>query len=544
MERQASDLRERPPSFWSMASSLSSLKLSAPDLPYRIGILLAWVALTLVLAQHHVFWRDEVRAFSVALAGDNILDMLRRLHGEGHPAVWYLLLRVAHDLVGRVEVLPSVAWLVGFAGVALFVLRAPFRWPMLALFALGNVAAYEYAVMARNYGISMLLIFAYAALYSRSRRNGLLLGLILLLLANTNVHSVLLAGGFGFFWLIDLLREQGLRRTAALGHFLIAATLMGIGVIACALTVYPTVNDAAVMEHTFFSGILLQLTVEPFLRVLGPVPGYLLLALIVPLSLAIIGSIWELPRSTGAFPIALATLTGFILLFSTIYPGDLRHEALWLVFVFALYWIENARRPLGASSSSAGRQAGAAIPRGISQLSLGIVLACQVPTILLQLHDSLGDMPESRSRDFAAFLSARPQYAQATLIADPDFLLEPLRYYLPNRTYLMREHRFGSRVIFSKTSQKSLSLDQILDNAAELRRADGKPVVILLKKELDKPSPLTIEREGYDWQLVALPDQVDRFLAHTRLLGRFRPAQTNEAFDAYEYLDEPEPKTD
>src|SRR5262249_41431326 len=168
---------------------------------------------------------------------------------------------------------------------ALFVLRAPFRWPMLALFALGNVAAYEYAVMARNYGISMLLIFAFAALYSRRQRNGLLLGLILLLLVNTNVHSVLLAGGLALFWLIDLLCEQGLRWTAALGHFLIAATLMGIGVIACALTIYPTVNDAAVMEHAFFSGILLQLTVEPFLRVLGPVPGYVLLGLIVPLSL-------------------------------------------------------------------------------------------------------------------------------------------------------------------------------------------------------------------------------------------------------------------
>src|SRR3954469_1036283 len=389
MDRRTSDACVSPASagrvarlaFWRAAASLVSTEASSQHPPHRIVILFAWLALTILLAHHHVFWRDEVRAFSIALAGDDLLDMLRGLRGEGHPAVWYLLLRGAHALVARVEVLPAVAWLGAFTAMVLFLLRAPFRWPMLALFALGDVAAYEYTVMARNYGISMLLIFVFAMLYPRRHRNVLLLGLVLLLLANTNVHSALLAGGFALLWLIDLLREQGLRWTAALGHLLLGATLLLMGVIACALTVYPPVNDAAVMEHAQLSGMFLELTLEPWLRLLGPMPDQLLRVLSFALSLAIIGGIWGLVRSTGAFLAALVTLLGFLLLFSLIYPGDLRHEALWLVFMLALYWIEAARGLGPTCASSIRREDSVVSTRAVGHLSVGILLASQVPGI-------------------------------------------------------------------------------------------------------------------------------------------------------------------
>jgi hypothetical protein len=73
------------------------------------------------------------------------------------------------------------------------------RWPLVALVALSNFAVWEYSVMARNYGITMLVLFAFAAGYERWRHRGWVVGLWLLLLANTNVHSVLLAGALGLF---------------------------------------------------------------------------------------------------------------------------------------------------------------------------------------------------------------------------------------------------------------------------------------------------------------------------------------------------------
>jgi hypothetical protein len=57
-----------------------------------------WLAAAGALAWRHVMWRDEVRALSTATQGENWIAMLRGLHGEGHPALWYLLLRAAYGI--------------------------------------------------------------------------------------------------------------------------------------------------------------------------------------------------------------------------------------------------------------------------------------------------------------------------------------------------------------------------------------------------------------------------------------------------------------
>jgi hypothetical protein len=172
---------------------------SARLVRWAIGAL--WLAIVVLASVHHVFWRDEVHALSLALAleGDGLAGMVRSVHGDGHPLLWYLLLRGAYGVAGVSSVLPVVAVLVSTVAIVLLVWRAPFRWPLVALVALSNFAVWEYSVMARNYGITMLVLFAFAAGYERWRRRGWVVGLWLLLLANTNVHSVLLAGALGLF---------------------------------------------------------------------------------------------------------------------------------------------------------------------------------------------------------------------------------------------------------------------------------------------------------------------------------------------------------
>src|SRR3954451_8457570 len=83
-----------------------------------IAILVSWIAAVAFQIMHHVMWRDEVRALSIALNGDNPIAMLRGLHGEGHPALWYVLLRAAHALIGNAA-LPATAFVIGLATAAL-----------------------------------------------------------------------------------------------------------------------------------------------------------------------------------------------------------------------------------------------------------------------------------------------------------------------------------------------------------------------------------------------------------------------------------------
>ena len=105
----------------------------------RLGLFAAWLALAVWFASRHVFWRDEVRAFSLALAGDGLPAMLRGVQGEGHPAIWYLLLRVGHMIAPVREVLPAMAVLVAAAAMALLVFRSPLRLGIMCTIGPGNL---------------------------------------------------------------------------------------------------------------------------------------------------------------------------------------------------------------------------------------------------------------------------------------------------------------------------------------------------------------------------------------------------------------------
>jgi hypothetical protein len=512
---------------------------------------LAWLCLVLVSTAHHAFWRDEVRALSLARQGDGVIDMLRAIHGEGHPAIWYLLLRGASAALGASLALPTVSIVIAGAAMLLLVLRSPFRLWVIGLLLLGKFALFEYSVMARNYGISMLCMFLLAEFYPRHRHHGILLGVLLFCLANTNAHSVLLTGAFLVLWVIDLILEQGLRWTPPVRTFLCNAGIAGLGVVACGLTLYPPFNDAAVRDDHELSLRLLanavvlpgksfsELVLDLPLRTVGWPP--LVHGAVIALTSAVLyASMLGLLRRPAAFVAALVSLVGFSLFFVVIYPGFYRHEALWLAFLVMLYWITLARDT--ASPAAVGRFSRLLAPLSVAgSLSAILLVTMQVPTGLHTITQAMfGAPPLSRARDLGAFVLAHPDLRQAIIIGDPDFLVEALPYYIPNRTYLLREQRFGNVVRFTKNARLSLSLEDILTTARTLRAETGQPVLIMLTQKLDRSAPARTEHEGFNWELQIDPAQVDAFLRATRFVANFSPASRDEFYDVYEF-DAPSP---
>jgi hypothetical protein len=119
-----------------------------------LAMFVFWLGAVSFQSWTHLVWRDEVKALSIALRGNNVFVMLRELCWEGHPAVWYLLLRAAHSLFPRPEILLLISLMVAAVALLILVLRAPFSLPILALLLIARFSLYEYSVMARNYGIS------------------------------------------------------------------------------------------------------------------------------------------------------------------------------------------------------------------------------------------------------------------------------------------------------------------------------------------------------------------------------------------------------
>ena len=512
--------------------------------PRLLGIVLIWAILVGLLLPHHVFWRDEVRALSLALQGDTVWGMLRGLHGEGHPAVWYLLLRGAHTLLQNPAVLPLVSVAVALASALILAWRSPFSWLVIAALLLGRIGLYEYSVMARNYGISMLLMFLFAALYPRHRDRSIFLGLVLLALANCNVHSALLVGALALFWLLDILLDRSVNRPAALRNFAWNGLLAAAGVVLCAITIYPPFNDSA--QSFVASGDTLgRLATALFLpassfwelagnglpaaaRMMSLWPSHYLFASQLLMSAVLFGSALGLSHRPAAMLAAWVALLGLSVFFAMVYPGFYRHQGLWLTFLVCMYWIAGREDATGASAAV----------RRLRRIGMTCFAALLVLQVVVGLHKvlpvAIGSEPESRSRELARLIQQAPEFRSATIMGEPDYLVESLPYYLPNRTYLVREQRFGNYVRFTRDARLDLYLQDVLDEARRVRSMTMQPVVILLHERLDPAAPVRAIDSGYNWQLWTSPEQVRTFLSATRRIARFEPVCCNdESYDVY-----------
>lgn len=500
------------------------------------SMLIFWLAAVLFLTFHHVMWRDEVRALNIALQGDNMIEMLQRLRGEGHPAIWYLLLRGAYDVFGRVEVLPAVSLLVAFVSVVLLIFRSPF--PRLVVLALvfSHLMIFEYSIVARNYGISVLILLLIAELYPRWRNNGVVIGLLLLLLANTNVIGTLMTGAFLLFWFVDLLTEDGIPWTSKLGVFVVNAAIAAVGVLACALTILPTYNDAAVLDWSGTSPLLeaVKTILLPGRSSLGAMMGdfdirphrYIISA---ALFLSVVG-LW--PRRAAALA-ALFAIVASALFLALAAMGSERHAGVLFFFIVTLYWI--AWKDVAAAMSSATVRPIFKVATGLGLVGFAFLLAVQTSMGVTKIGKSVAnsELARSRSYDLAQLIQSRNDLANATVIASPDYMVEALPYYASNPTYLPREDRFGNVNIFSKTGKLDLDLGEILEIVRRIRVETGEPVLILLTRAMDELVPDQSYREGYNWTFQASAEQIQRFRNETTLLSQFDAVQTDEVYDVY-----------
>lgn len=167
-----------------------------------------WVIFILILGYtkytFHELWKDEWQAWFVA-KDKSLSEIFSFLYYEGHPALWYLYLKVYTLFASlfKAENIINTAHLLTVAG-GLFFLFVKFRMPVLlkVLFALSYFVAFEYGLISRGY--FLVILFAFWATYLiNSKNNGILPGIILFLLCQTEVYGVFIAIALGFYLFIN-----------------------------------------------------------------------------------------------------------------------------------------------------------------------------------------------------------------------------------------------------------------------------------------------------------------------------------------------------
>ena len=122
-----------------------------PDPVWLLSVLcLGFFAVGLFGVLNHAMWRDELNPWLIARDTATLSDMLAALHYEGHPVLWYLILRAVQAVTLNPVAMQLLHLGIGTATVWLVVRFAPFRAWQKVLFAFGYLPFYEYLLVSRN----------------------------------------------------------------------------------------------------------------------------------------------------------------------------------------------------------------------------------------------------------------------------------------------------------------------------------------------------------------------------------------------------------
>ena len=451
-----------------------------------------------VVTFHHELWRDEVQAWLLARDSASVPALLANMKYEGHPALWHLLLLPLTRIFATPVAMQVLHLLLATATVYLFVRWAPFSRLQKVLFCFGYFPFYEYGVIARNYGLCLLLLTAFGCLYARRERWFPLLGLILALLCHAHVLGIILAVALLGALAVERFWPSAGRLNPPVARlpFYAGCALATLGAVTALLQALPPA-DAAAPEIAEWKPTLYEEMRQTARALVG---GYLPLArnwndpwLIgdrpaalkllfyagVPLYLFLAAAALRRHRPALLF---LTLGTGTLLAFFHFkYGGSARHHGLlFLCLVFAV-WMERA------DSLAAGKA------RPAPEVSRwGGILAASL-TLLFALHTLAAATlsvtewrrPFSRAADVTEYLQ-RQGHDRSLLVGHRDSIASALLgSSVQRQIYYPQSRRWGSYVIWNRARTATVTAVELVAAARELPRKEGQRVVLVLDRPLD-----------------------------------------------------------
>lgn len=300
--------------------------------------LVLYAVLVLFGVWHHEPWRDEAHPWNAAKE-DSLWQIIESVRYSPTPILWTFLLipfaKLGFPYITMSLLHGSVA--IVSMGLLLFISRLPLGLKMLIPFS--YYMAYEYAIVSRQYVLTIALLFCIAILYKSQLKKPLLYAVCIALLFQTNIYSFLPAGLLSFLFCIKLIKHKVPRAVSIIAIILVGASALwtfvayiphpqGVNQMAPrdALEELPRVgvnaisssmfSKAIVSVHPIVSSVILMTTVLVF--------GLLLILIKVNKELML-----------------LAGSSFFWLLYTNLYlhGGTLRHHGLFFVYLLFIMWL-------------------------------------------------------------------------------------------------------------------------------------------------------------------------------------------------------------
>lgn len=374
----------------------ASLRWQAHERWFWLLAVCAVFLLQAVLILRHQPFVDEWQALQIAVQSPDFASLLANLRYEGHPPLWYLVLRGLSGVVGPHQALFAANLILGFLTQGFILFRSPFpRWLRL-LVAISEPILFEYGTVSRSYTLGVMLTFWAMSVWQTRRHVWVPLALL------PGVDFL-----FGVISLALLFLRFVERRIWWPGA--VAWAVIGL---AAAWSIIPAADFVPVYkeaENPFENVglLLLQLSIVavPFQwGADGPqwnsIPPY---GSFLVLWLAFAALCWQQTRGRWADRVALLGFFAVLLVFYAFYELGNRHLMLLGVLLVALQWRrslqkEEIRRPFVAWTA-----VGAAC---------GLVTAAIAVTMPFDTGDRAADKIRQLGLTDKHWVSASVQHAQ------------------------------------------------------------------------------------------------------------------------------------
>ncbi len=163
------------------------------------------VILFLVLIPRHEPWFDEAQAWLLARDSSHLDLLLNRLRYEGHPFLWYFVLKFFVGLGFGYSALNWISAGLAVGGAIWFLKEAPLPRLFRVLFPFSYFLFFQYGVVARSYSLFPLLFFGVCHYYPTRQQRPWPYTICLMLIAQVSVHGAIVAG---CWWLLFLFENR------------------------------------------------------------------------------------------------------------------------------------------------------------------------------------------------------------------------------------------------------------------------------------------------------------------------------------------------
>lgn len=508
------------------------------ELILLLGILGVWLAVVLFTVGHHEFWRDEVRPLSYAREASSLNDLRLILENDGHPMLWHTLLYAASKITSSSLILPAISIAIAFTSIVIFMFFSPFPLFIRVSFSFSSLPLYEYSVSARNYGITMLLLFLIVTCFHRKFLQFSLFCVLIILLSNTNIHSIifslLLSVLYIYYNIIDQdvirIRGSSLYSISIISIVFLAGAFLALWV--CLPNEQSAIRAPSTIDLSALLGALGDCLLSPateFSDLIRPIP-------IVLQNIILIALILGLIRRPPLFIAGLVATLALGVFSKIFYPLYFRHQGLLLIFIISLYWIDCNLNGNGLAFQP-------------FQLARKAALYGALPSILIvemaqaaYLHQKDIQYELSSNKNLAEFIK-KNDLDDAIIMGEPDLYIESLPYYANNKIYIPREDRYRKYSYYTLSNRKNFTLGDLLTIASKIHKGTGKTVLIALghfdvfNHESGEVHFGSSAGRTFSWTR----DERESFLHATREVARFERATTNEKYRLF--LLEPDPAT-